>query len=72
LEPAARLGDQLARRIVGNQGDDLGALLFGDAGSSSGSGPISEALYAFGVEAVEALPHGLWVRAELFGDLGGA
>jgi hypothetical protein len=38
LEAAAGLGDELARRVFGDQGDDPGALLFGDAGLAAGPG----------------------------------
>jgi len=47
-----------------------GALVFGDARLAPGSGTISKPIYPFGVEAVEALPHGLGVAAEFLGDPG--
>jgi len=72
LESAAGLGEELARRIFGDQGDDPGALIFGYTGFTSGSGEVSEAVQAFGVEAVEALSYGLRVAAELLGYVGGA
>jgi hypothetical protein len=39
----------------------------GDARLASGSGAISEAIHALGVEPVEALSYGLRVATELLG-----
>jgi len=50
---------------------DPGALILSDAGFASGSGTVREAIYAFGVEAVETLSDGLGMAAELFGYPGG-
>jgi hypothetical protein len=43
---SAGLGEQLARPVFGDQGDDPGALVFGEAGFASGSGAISETIDA--------------------------
>ena len=54
------------------QGDDPGALIFGDTGFASGFEAASETVQAFGIEAVEALSHGLRMAAEFSGYLGGS
>jgi hypothetical protein len=64
-----RLGEELARWVLGDQRDDLRAFQFLKARLASGAGTISESVYALVVEAVNALPDGLGVTAELFGDL---
>jgi hypothetical protein len=71
LKPAARLGEELARRVFGEQGDDPGALILREAGFAARAGAISETIYSCGIEAVEASTHGLGVAAELLGYLGG-
>ena len=53
-----------------DQEDDPGALIFSDSRLAPGSGTICEIIYAFGVEAVETLSHGLRMAAEFFGYLG--
>ena len=68
-EYAVRRGEELARWVFGDQCDDLRAFQFRKARLASGAGAISETVYALGVEAVDALPDGLRVTAELFGDL---
>jgi hypothetical protein len=72
LESASGLGEQLARRIFGEQGDDPGALLLCDAGHTARAGAVCEPVYPFGVEAVEAHSYGLRMTAEFLGYLGGA
>jgi hypothetical protein len=69
-EHAVRLGDELARWVLGDQRDDLRAFQFRKARLASGAGTISETVYALVIEAVDARPDGLGVTAELFGDLG--
>jgi hypothetical protein len=49
LESASGLGEQLARRIFGDQGDDPGALVLCDAGLTARAGAVSEPVYTFGV-----------------------
>jgi hypothetical protein len=71
LKPAAGLGEELARRGFGEQGDDPGALILREAGLAARAGAISETIYSCGIEAVEASTHGLGVAAELLGYLGG-
>jgi hypothetical protein len=72
LEAAAGLGDELARRVFGDQGDDPGALIFGDAGLAAGPGAVPETVHTVDVEAMEALSYGLRMAAELLGYVGGA
>jgi hypothetical protein len=72
LEAAAGLGDELARRVFGDQGDDPGALIFGDAGLAAGLGAVPETVHTVDVEAMEALSYGLRMAAELLGYVGGA
>src|SRR5215203_2930670 len=72
LESASGLGEQLARRIFGEQGDDPGALVLCDAGLTARAGAVSAPVYTLGVEAVEALSYGLRMTAEFLGYLGGA
>jgi hypothetical protein len=69
-EHTIRLGEELARRVLGHQRDDLRAFQFFKARLASGAWAVSETVYAFGIEAVDALPNSLGVTAELFGDLG--
>jgi hypothetical protein len=69
-EHAVRLGEELARWVLGYQRDNLRAFQFRKAWPASGAGSVSEPLYALGIEAVDALPDGLGTTAELFGDLG--
>jgi hypothetical protein len=49
-----------------------GAIILRNAGLAPGSGTISESIYPFGVEAVEALSYGLRVAAEFLGYFGSA
>jgi hypothetical protein len=67
------VAEEFSRRILGDQSDDPGALLFRDARLASGSGAISEPIYPFGIEAVmEALSYGLRMTSKLLSDLGRA
>lgn len=66
------VADQPSGRILGDQGDDPGALVLRDARAAPGPGTICESIHAQGVETVEALPHGLRMTAELLGYPGRA
>jgi hypothetical protein len=65
-----RFGEELAWWVLGDQCDDLRAFWFRKARPASGAGTVSETVYALGIEAVDTLPDGLGVTAELFGDPG--
>jgi hypothetical protein len=71
LEAAAGLGEQLARRIFADQGDDPGALIFRNAWLTAGARRVAEPIYAEGIEAVDVLSYGLGVTVQRLGDLGG-
>jgi hypothetical protein len=66
------VADQHPGRLFGDKSDDPGALVLRDARFASGSGAISETIYTFGVEAMEALSYGFRMTAKLLGDCGGA
>jgi len=71
-EREAIVTDQSSGWVLGHQRDDPGALFFGDARFASGSETISQSIYTFSVEAVEAPSDGLWMAAYPLGDPGGA
>jgi hypothetical protein len=59
-------------RLCSGQSDDPRAFQLREAWLASGSGAISESIYPFGVEAMEASAHGLGVAAKLLSYPGGA
>ncbi len=62
----------MSRRVLGDQSDDSGTLIFSDSRLASDPAPIREAIYSFGIEAVETLSHGLRMAAKFFGYPGGS
>jgi hypothetical protein len=71
VEPATGLGDQLARWILADHGDDLRALIFCNAGLTAGARTVTEPIDAPGIEAVDVLSYGLGVAVRRLCDLGG-
>ena len=65
------LGKELARRVFGYQSDDPGALFPGEASPPTSAGMVAESVHSCEIEPVEALSDGLWMTAELLGDLRG-
>jgi hypothetical protein len=71
LEYTVGLGKELARRVFGYQRDDLRAFFLGEAWPPTGAGTVAESVHPCEIEPVEALSDGLWMTAELLGDLEG-